>query len=243
MPPEPVSWPRAVWLHLSPGLPVMALYLVGGRWLEHRGQPADLALAAGIVLFMLPIELGRALRAGHRATGRWGFAGGVDFRQPMPARRFVGRASLLLVVSFGLLFATLGIGTALADGPLAFLPHFLSPHYDWTTLPRPRLWLLAVGVILIVVNGLLAPWIEEVYFRGHLLPRLPGTPAVNVVAGGVLFAVEHLWQPQNWILIGPLAILLGWATLRWRNIWLAYTVHAFANSFGIVILLIGLLTR
>jgi hypothetical protein len=38
-----------------------------------------------------------------------------------------------------------------------------------------------------------------------------------------LIAVEHLWQPQNWLLIIGLAIMLNLAVLRWRTIWVGYT--------------------
>ncbi|HEX3960169.1 MAG TPA: CPBP family intramembrane glutamic endopeptidase [Trebonia sp.] len=100
-----------------------------------------------------------------------------------------------------------------------------------------------VAAILLVINGLLMPWIEEVYYRGYLLSRTPGRRGVAVVCGGVLFAVEHLWQPQNWLLIIALAIMLNLAVLRWRTIWVGYVVHAFCNSFGIILLAAPLLSR
>jgi hypothetical protein len=230
-------------MHLSPGVPVVALYLGGGRWLADRGQPADLAMAAGVLFFMFPIELLRTLHAGRRATGRWGFEGGVLFRAAMGPRRFLARAAVLTVAAFALLFLTLPLTSALAGGPFRFMPDFMGPDYNWTTLALPRWWLLIVGVLLIAVNGLLAPWVEEVYYRGYLLQRMPGRPVANVVASGALFAVEHLWQPQNWPLIAALGIMLGFVALRWRNIWVGYAVHAFANTFGILILVVELMRR
>jgi membrane protease YdiL (CAAX protease family) len=149
----------------------------------------------------------------------------------------------LTVAAFALLVLTLPVTAALADGPLSFLPGFMHPAYNWSALPLPRLWLLVVAAILLVINGLLMPWIEEVYYRGYLLSRTPGRRWVAVVCGGVLFAVEHLWQPQNWLLIIGLAIMLNLSVLRWRTIWVGYVVHAFCNSFGIILLAAPLLSR
>jgi membrane protease YdiL (CAAX protease family) len=238
-----MSWPRTVWLYLSPGVPVLILYVVGGRWLEHRHQPADLALAAGFLLFAFPVELSRALHASRRANGTLSLTGGGDFRAKLGPASFLRRAALLTVVAFALLVVTLPLTTALADGPLHFMPDFLLPSYNWTTLPGGRRWLLIVGVLLLVVNGLLIPWVEEVYYRGYLLSRTPGRRGVAIVIGGVLFALEHLWQPQNWPLIAALAIALGWSAYRWRTIWVGFAVHAFANSFGILVLMIALVRR
>ena len=240
---EVMSWPRTLWMYLSPGILVMILYLFGGRWLQHHHQPADLALAAGFALFALPVELGRALRAAHRATGRWTLTGGVDFRAATSRPRFLGRALLLTVVAFGLLLLTLPLTSALEAGPFHFLPNFLSSDYNWTKVPQARGWLLAVGGILLLINGLVMPWVEEVYYRGYLLSRTPGRRSVAILVGAALFAVEHLWQPQNWPLIAGLAIVLGLAAYRWRTIWVGYVVHAFANSFGIIVLILPLVRR
>lgn len=240
---QAMSWPQTLWMYMSPGIPVLIVYLFGGRWLASHHQPADLALAAGFLFIGFPIELIRTLRTSRRASGHWSLRGGIDFHAALGWRRFLVRAVALTVAAFALLLLTLPVTAALAGGPLSFLPGFMHPAYNWSTLPLPRLWLLVVAAILLVINGLLMPWIEEVYYRGYLLSRTPGRRGVAVVCGGVLFAVEHLWQPQNWLLIIGLAIMLNLAVLRWRTIWVGYVVHAFCNSFGIILLAAPLLSR
>jgi uncharacterized protein len=237
-----MSWPNTLWMYLSPGVPVLAIYLIGGRWLSDRHQPADLALAAGFLFVAFPIELSRAMRASRAG---WTLSGkALPGTAVKPGRRrFLWRALALTAAAFALLLVTSPLSTALASGPLSFLPAFLQPNYDWTTLAQPRAWLACVAVILIVVNGLLIPWVEEIYYRGYLLHRTPGPRWVTVVLGAALFAVEHLWQPQNWPLIAALAIILGWAVYRWRTIWIGYAVHAVANTVGIVVLASQLINR
>jgi CAAX protease family protein len=229
-------------MYLSPGVPVMIIYWGGGQWLASRHQPADLALAAGFLFIAFPIELTRTLRASHRTAGG-GRLSGIDFHLAAGWRHFLLRSLALMVASFLLLFLTMPLTAVLANGPFSFLPSFMSPGYNWTTLAQPRSWLLMTAVILIAINGLLIPWAEEVYYRGYLLSRTPGRRGVAVVCSAVLFAIEHLWQPQNWPLIAGLAVLLGVAMFRWRTIWITYAVHAFANTFGIVLLAAPLLSR
>lgn len=237
-----MSWPKTLWMYLSPGVPVLAIYLIGGRWLSDRHQPADLALAAGFLFVAFPIELSRAMRASPTDWRRGGT--GLGGTAVTAGRwRFLGRALAMTAAAFALLLVTSPLSSALADGPLSFLPAFLQPNYDWTTLARPRGWLACVAIILILVNGLLIPWVEEIYYRGYLLRRTPGPRWVTIVVGAVLFAVEHLWQPQNWPLIAALAIMLGWGCYRWRTIWVGYAVHTVANSVGIIVLASQLINR
>jgi Type II CAAX prenyl endopeptidase Rce1-like len=68
--------------------------------------------------------------------------------------------------------------------------------------------LVATMLVTLLVDGVVNPTVEELYFRGYLLPRLPvaGWRAIPVSAG--LFTTQHYWQPENWLLIFVLELLL-----------------------------------
>jgi membrane protease YdiL (CAAX protease family) len=97
--------------------------------------------------------------------------------------------------------------------------------------------LLGVLVLQLLVDGLAAPIVEELYFRGFLLPRVAylgsWAPLVNVA----LFTVQHWWQPYNWLQIFlimlPLVYLVWWQ----RSIWIAVAMHCAGNSIGALIAL------
>src|SRR5205807_838165 len=80
-------------------------------------------------------------------------------------------------------------------------PTWLLPGYDVTTAGFPTAVLVVTQLVTLLIDGVLNPVVEELYFRGYLLPRLPvaGWPAVPVSAA--LFAAQHYWQPFNWLLI------------------------------------------
>jgi hypothetical protein len=97
-------------------------------------------------------------------------------------------------------------------------------------------------VMFIIINGILGPFVEELYFRGYLLPRMEGyakkwAPALNVV----LFSLYHYFSPwENPIRI--IALLpLGYLVWKKRNIRFSIWVHILLNTGGGILLLTQIL--
>ena len=104
--------------------------------------------------------------------------------------------------------------------------------------------LLVTAVILMVGTVIVAPLVEEMHFRGFLLPRMPdrlGTlgPAVHAA----LFGLYHLWTPwlapTRFLAIVPLAYVVT----RTRSIRVAVVAHTIANAVDLVVLLAYLSQR
>jgi membrane protease YdiL (CAAX protease family) len=85
------------------------------------------------------------------------------------------------------------------------------------------------------LNGLLGPIVEELYFRGYLLPRMDRfgrwAPLINVT----LFSIYHFWSPWQ-----VLARILGLGptvyAVRWQqNIYIGMVVHCTLNILGVAI--------
>src|SRR5690606_14311241 len=77
-------------------------------------------------------------------------------------------------------------------------PGALGARPAWQAAITLTGWLLCFVVI--------GPITEELYFRGFLLPRLPGRPAVAVPANAILFALYHVWQPYTWATVAIFAV-------------------------------------
>jgi membrane protease YdiL (CAAX protease family) len=112
---------------------------------------------------------------------------------------------------------------------------FLQP----STLPGSGLPAAAIMVFLIsnlLINGIANPIVEEMYFRGYLLPRLTAFRGWAPTVNAVLFSVAHLWQPQYALsllmLVLPLYHIVWWR----QNIYLAMIVHSLGNVIGAVLL-------
>jgi uncharacterized protein len=89
---------------------------------------------------------------------------------------------------------------------------------------------LAVMVAAVLVfNGIVGPVVEELYFRGHLLPRIDRLGRRAPVLHTALFMAYHLWTPWRWpqILLGYLPT--SWLVWRKRSISLSLATHMTIN--------------
>lgn len=126
--------------------------------------------------------------------------------------------------------------------PLVYLP--LAPFIDTGDVEEParRIMSLADGApgVAVVVVGvvLVAPFVEELYFRGLLLRALWGRMgrAATVVVSSVLFGLAHvqLLQLPALVVVGLVAGALVVSTNRLAP---AMWAHAAFNSFTVVQLL------
>ena len=75
--------------------------------------------------------------------------------------------------------------------------------------------------------------VEELYFRGHLLPRIDrGTPVLNTGS-----SLCHFWTP--WQNIGRILGLLPWIHTVWRkrSVALSMAVHISVNCIFLLLVL------
>ncbi|MBV7332160.1 CPBP family intramembrane metalloprotease [Chloroflexi bacterium TSY] len=115
--------------------------------------------------------------------------------------------------------------------PEWFLDPSVAPEGD-----LPLAVLLVFLITNLIIDGIANPVVEELYFRGYLLPRLSRFKAWAPLLHAGLFSVVHLWQPQNvpfiFLLVLPLYYLVWWR----QNIYLAIAVHALGNTIGAVLI-------
>ena len=92
---------------------------------------------------------------------------------------------------------------------------------------------------LSILDGIINPIIEELYFRGYLLPRISRFGWIAPLISAVLFTVQHYWQPYNYPLIFliqlPIVYIVWWK----RNIYISMLAHCGGNTIGALLSLIG----
>jgi membrane protease YdiL (CAAX protease family) len=90
----------------------------------------------------------------------------------------------------------------------------------------------------LALSGLVAPIVEELYFRGFLLPRIPIAGAWAPALNAALFSIYHFYSPWNYAAIFVAFLPLAYY-VRYRGRLLpAIIVHSLFNSVGIVIELV-----
>jgi membrane protease YdiL (CAAX protease family) len=155
-----------------PGILTTAAFLLLRSLLDPSGYPPLLALLLAAMLADLPILLGVMLVVGKRQNGRYSPEGVVLYRERVSWKTFALVFVGTFVVVYFLMMATTPLSTMLEETVFSWLPDwmFLDEQTQYQAYDRGVL-LVTFGLQL-VLTGVALPWVEELYFRGYLLPRL-----------------------------------------------------------------------
>lgn len=223
------SLAHSILLHLMPGVAILAVYVAVEAVTAPHGFPALFALLTAVLVAGLPIQLGHLLYLGRKRNGNWSLQGVVVLNTPLRLRRYFALVPLLLVWSYLCYGLLAPVSDLLSRTIFGWLPTWFFRD-DFSHVARPIL--LLTLALLFVLNVVAAPIVEELYFRGYLLPRLAWlgnrAPAVNLA----LFTLYHLWQP--WLyptLLVSLAPLIV-AVWRTRSVRLGIATHCALNLIG-----------
>ncbi|HSJ26481.1 MAG TPA: CPBP family intramembrane glutamic endopeptidase [Longimicrobiales bacterium] len=234
---------RSAVLHLLPGLLCLGFYLATAPLFLRWGYPPLMSSIATIPLIVVPWMLGWLTLEARRTTGRWAPMDAVSYREPVPFRRLVAWSVALVAwgaVAFGMADA-LGAGEAIR-GAFAGLPEwFLHPAgFDAiVAMQAPQLAVFLASMVLFV--GVVAPVVEELYFRGYLMPALGRFGAWAPVFGVALFTLYHLESPWD----GPVRFLvvlpMAFGVWRLRSVRLGIVVHVALNTLSALALIVAVL--
>jgi hypothetical protein len=229
--PDQLSFPKLVALSLVPGALVTVAFVAFAPVMEVVGFPPIAALLAAILVVLVPIELGLVLWVAKRV----GFEATVPYRRPLPGRDWLWLVPALIVAAFVGFGIFMLIEPGLIERFFGWLPEwFVSPvALDEVRDYSNGAWLVTLGAFF-VINGLVGPIVEELYFRGYVLPRMERMgrwgPLVNVS----LFSLYHFWSPWQVVArilgIGPMVYAVRWK----RNVYLGMVVHCSLNSLAVL---------
>jgi uncharacterized protein len=216
---------RSVFLHLLPGILVGGFYFLALQPVARLGYPSVFAQMLAFALVLVPLELGFLLVQARKATGSFDLRGILGYLNPIPLWQYVVWPILIFIV-VGAIFSIFKPVDVLLQTRLFYWMPDINPGLDGQ-YSRPVL--IVTYALFLIFNVLLAPIVEELYFRGYLLPRMLGRLAP--LFHSFLFAAVHTFTP--WMLItrtvGLLPLIFG-ATRK--NLYVGMLVHILANSVG-----------
>ena len=222
------SLPASVALHLAPGALLTAVFVLGAPAVNRAGGSSYLALLLCVPVVLVPFEVGVLLvERGRAGVSLWSFAvrGGSPAMSALEAALSVAVlytvAAVATLVVAPLSVAALGAATrwmprwAVVGG----LPAGLSPGT------------LCLGLLL---SGVVAPVVEELYFRGYLMPRIPVAGAWAPAVSAALFGVYHFFAPWNWVVIFAAFLPLAYFVRRRGRLLPAIATHCLFNSLALL---------
>jgi uncharacterized protein len=225
---------RTVVLHLLPGALIVVFYVLAAPIVRDLGFPALMAIYLAIIFVLIPFELGYLIYQAERSGTSLGSV--VLYREPVPKGQF---AALVLVT-----FVWSAICSVLLYPPLDefFVENVFSWVPEWFLLSEDfarysTAALLVTWVLGFVVNAIVGPTVEELYFRGYLLPRISRLGALAPLLNTILFSVYHFFTP--WANVGRIVALLPMVYAAWwkRNLYMGVVVHVLGNISTMLLLL------
>ncbi|MCJ7821374.1 MAG: CPBP family intramembrane metalloprotease [Bacteroidales bacterium] len=219
---------KSIFLHLLPGLLAGACYFILAPHVKSLGFPSVMAMILSGIIIMIPFELGFLIYQ-KRLTGQMLFNGVIQYCKKIPTWQYFVLVPAIFLLS-GLLFKAFG-----------FTSDFLRPLFDWIPpdfifdmglekdFSKSTLVITYSSFLILVV--LVVPTIEEFYFRGFLLPRMPSRLKgwTEIVHSG-LFALYHTWTPWMFIIRTVGVLPLIYAVKRKQNIYIGIIAHCLLNS-------------
>lgn len=236
------SFTKSVALHLLPAVFVFAFYLLTAPFVIRLGFPPGLALLLGFLFIGAPIELGYLLYLGKKRNGTFSLRGIVLYRERIPIWQYVVFFFLLLAFAFGALFLTSPLTGFLAENVFFWLPKFLLPDGSSSYPPFAPTAILITLILGLIFDGIINPIIEELYFRGYLLPRISRFGWLAPLMSAFLFSLQHYWQPYNFPLIFLIQLAIVYVVWWKRNIYISMLAHCAGNSIGATLSLVGFLS-
>jgi len=218
---------RSIILHLSPGILVGCFYFLALKPVARMGFPSFFAQFLAFAFILVPMELRFLFYQGKKKNGRFTLRVIISYQKPIPWWQYFEWVTIIFVVVGALMILFKPVDSFLHENLFFWMPD-VNTGLDGT-FSKPIL--IVTYAVFLIINVFLAPMVEELYFRGYLLPRMKGKYAI--LLHSLLFAAIHVFSP--WMIIartvGFLPIIIG--TTK-KNIYVGMIVHMLCNAVGFV---------
>ncbi|MGW8182108.1 MAG: CPBP family intramembrane glutamic endopeptidase, partial [bacterium] len=229
-------------LSILPGVLVTGAFIILNAPLKSSGYPPLLAFLLAILLVDIPVMLGIMYYEGKKLNGSYSLNGIVLYREKVSWKTFVLLFIAAFVVVYLLIMLAAPITNVLTQSVFSGLPNwfFLEERSQYEAYSRNVL--IVVFVFQLILTGIILPWVEELYFRGYLLPRISRFRAWAPLIGGFFFGLYHVWQLYGFATVFLLGTALGYIVWWKRDIRLSISLHIFANALVRLTFLMAALT-
>ena len=232
-----IPGPLLIALHLLPGLIFAVFFWVLSWMLIRRGLTAYLALLITIPACLAPIEIGVMLLWSVRFTGTRSLSEAIRYRRKGTVVEYVV-LPLLLFLCWGVLsIAVSPIALYLETHLPAWLPVWATQGALINGLTScPPIQRNITLVLAVLFSGFVAPVVEELYFRGFLLPRMEHWGWAAPVVNSLLFAAYHFYFPGNVPGIFVAFVPISYVVMVKKNWRIGVVVHSLSNLWGVFFL-------
>lgn len=230
---------KSILLHLFPGAALTILYIMIYPIFTRNGWPTLAAFLFSIIFTLIPCELGFLLYQAKKQNGNFKILMLNCYNDKLSMKEYFKYTTVIVI--WGLLW--LGVVTNIVDSYIietlfSWIPEEFNIVSFIENMSSYSDKVLLITVISgIIVTGIIGPIIEELYFRGYLLPRLSKKNKKAIILGSILFSIYHFWQP--WQLINRIILMIPWLYIirSKRSIALSIMIHVTIGIISMVSIL------
>jgi len=234
----------SVALHLIPAVLILVAYLlIAAPLVQALGYPPYLGWVVAMCLALAPVELGLLLYLSWKKNGKLSLRGVVHYTEkPLKTGALVGYVVILII---GLVSATAlltPVDTFVYNHLFSWIPFESAGGAGGFLSGYARSTVIVTLVVSLIFTGVILPAIEELYFRGYLLPRLSRAGKWAPILNMVLFSLYHLWTPWQFITRIGFFLPTVWVTWRKQDLRVSLWVHCLSNTIVQLLTLIAILS-
>jgi uncharacterized protein len=230
--------PKIVIYHLYPGILITAGFIFLGPTAIRSGFPPQCGMLLSILLVALPVLM-LHLRKAKETENEKRISALNGFTQKLSNKKLILFSLVLLLLAFVIWGLTQPLNHYISSKLFHWLPSWFTVQ-EFAGYPKREIEITLV--FNLVLNGILAPLVEEFYFRGYLLPRMRSFGKSAVWINTLLFSLYHFWQPYIYLTLVLSLLPMVYLVWKTKDIRLAILTHSLLNLTG-ALLSFGLLTR
>jgi membrane protease YdiL (CAAX protease family) len=232
---------KLLMLHLAPGALCFLVYLALVPLAVRLHLPTFSALLLAVAIALLPLEMGHLLLQGKRRNGRWSLEGIVLYQQDWRGSRYLLTVPGLCILSIAGFALSAPLDRFWQHAAFSWLPAWFVFSDVRQYAQFSRSVLIIVFSARLLLDGFLGPIVEELYFRGYLLPRMSRFGWAAPFLNCALFAVYHFWQPYNLPSLFFVSLPIVFGVWKTKNVRVGIYTHILLNTIGGTLALIAVL--
>jgi uncharacterized protein len=214
-------------LHLLPGILMGVFYFSFYLVFQSFGYPSIFVLMLSVIFILIPFEFGYLLLQCKKQNKK--LKNIISYQNKIKTWEYFVLIPVLFVV-LGIIFTIMRpLDSIIQNEIFGWIPKLNNGLMDGFVKTN-----LIITYSLVLVFGMfIGPIVEELYFRGYLLPRMKYAGRLGSLLHSLLFALYHVFTP--WMLItrtiGILPLIL---IVKKKNIHVSIVVHILMNSIDVV---------
>jgi len=227
---------QAVVFHLYPGIAItlgMVLLIPAS---VYYGFPPQFGMLIAIIFIAVPVLLAHLLQA-KKIENKTSITQLNGFTNRLSAVKLISYSIALVLFSFIVWGLIQPLDNIISQKIFPWIPsYFTTQTFDGYSKSK----VLITLIVNLLINGLFAPYVEELYFRGYLLSRMKRWGKYAFAINAILFSVYHFWQATIYLTLIISLLPMTYLVSKTKDVRIAILTHSLLNitgallSFGIL---------